>query len=360
MSECPDRTTRAAGKNGAKCLSILLLMGGCLLLFIPAMWILAALKWADKPMLAAVALLTLAAVALLTLTGWWLARRRGWDDQKRHVRLLAQSLLYCLVITLLEAFLIACCICGCCVCGFSVRDMFWYRLAQCVRLLQFLLSAVSVYLLYLSFALTLSGAALLTKPRPVSGGSDQEARSAGKDGSWVISCLLLTACALLAYVLPFFVLPLNISMSWEGAFQLIVIAMLLTLAGWWLARQGGYDRQKKQARFLQLTLMCGLVIPLSQSFWPEIRLAGGGLGRVVDALLHLDMYALRLGIQVLQLGIAVLVCVLLWRSIVSALPRRPFSGCRDCGKGRRIAYLSFQLLVVVLLLGSIIYFVRFS
>lgn len=376
MSECPDRTTRPAGKNGAKYLSILLLAGGFLLLFIPAMWILATLKWADKLLLVAVALLTLAAVALLALAGWWLARRRGWDDQQRHARLLAQSLLYCLAITLLEAFLIACCICGYCVCGFSVRNIFWYRLAQCVRLLQLLLSAVSVYLLYRSFALlpgrlrtvcgrigkvalTLSGIALLTKKRPVPDGPDQAPRSAGKDGSWVISCLFLTACALLLYILPFYVLPLNISMSWEGAFQLLVIAMLLTLAGWWLARQCGYARQEKQARFLQLTLLCGLAIPLSQSFWPEIRLAGGGLGRVVDALLHLDMYALRLGIQALQLGTAVLVCVLLWRSIGDVLLRRPLSGCRNCGKGRRIVYLSFQLLVVVLLLSGIICFVRF-
>ena len=381
MSDSPEQAVRPTaaqptGKYGAGILSILLLAGGFLLLFIPAMWMLAALKWADKPLLVAVALLTLAAVALLTLTGWCLARRRGWDDQKRHACLLGQSLLYCLAITLLEAFLIACCICGYCVCGFSARDVFWYNLSQCIRLLQFLLSAVSVYLLYRSFALlpgrlrtirgrsekvalTPSGGALPAKKRPVPDGPDQATWPAGKGGSWVISCLLLTAYALLLYVLPFYVLPLSISMSWEGAFQLLVIAMLLTLAGWWLARQRGYARQEEQARFHQLTLLCGLAIPLSQSFWPEIRLAGGGLGRVVDALLHLDMYALRLGIQALQLGIAVLVCVRLWRSIGDVLPRRPLSGCRDCGKVRLIAYLSFQLLVVGVLLGSIIYFFRF-
>lgn len=158
MSDSPEQAIRPTaaqptGKYGAGILSILLLAGGFLLLFIPAMWMLAALKWADKPLLVAVALLTLAAVALLTLTGWCLARRRGWDDQKRHACLLGQSLLYCLAITLLEAFLIACCICGYCVCGFSARDLFWYNLSQCIRLLQFLLSAVSVYLLYRSFAL---------------------------------------------------------------------------------------------------------------------------------------------------------------------------------------------------------------
>ena len=78
MSDSPEQAIRPTaaqptGKYGAGILSILLLAGGFLLLFIPAMWMLAALKWADKPLLVAVALLTLAAVALLTLTGWCLA-----------------------------------------------------------------------------------------------------------------------------------------------------------------------------------------------------------------------------------------------------------------------------------------------
>lgn len=181
------------------------------------------------------------------------------------------------------------------------------------------------------------------------------AQPTGKYGAGILSILLLAGGFLLLFIPAMWMLA---ALKWADKPLLVAVA-LLTLAGWWLARQRGYARQEEQARFHQLTLLCGLAIPLSQSFWPEIRLAGGGLGRVVDALLHLDMYALRLGIQALQLGIAVLVCVRLWRSIGDVLPRRPLSGCRDCGKVRLIAYLSFQLLVVGVLLGSIIYFFRF-
>lgn len=336
MSECPERalppaSARPAGKYGAVLLSVLLLVGGFLLLSIPAMWILSALKWTHPPLVPQ-ALLTLAVVTPLALSGWLLARWRGWDDQERHARLLGLSLLRCFAITLLEMFLVAC----------PVYDIGTqegrYWLAQCVRLLQFLLSVGSLHLLYRSFALLpgrrrmvsagIEEAVLPKGCRPVStvsagsAVSGQAARSAGKGRSRIMDCLLLTICALLLSILP-----LWMHMPWWLASLPLVPALPLTLTALWLARRWGCARQEAQALFLRRTVLYCFVIPLLESFLPEIELRiGGGIGRVFERLEHLDLYACRWGIRMVQCVVVCLVGVRLLWSVSSLLTRRPISG----------------------------------
>ena len=112
-------------------------------------------------------------------------------------------------------------------------------------------------------------------------------------------------------------------MSWESAFLPLAPAALLTLVSWCLARRRGCAREEAQALFFQRTLLYGLAIFLLPACQPEIELTGGGMGRVFDALDHLDLYALRLGIWVLQLVLATNAYTRLLWSVIAALTRRP-------------------------------------
>lgn len=177
---------------------------------------------------------------------------------------------------------------------------------------------------------------------------EQASCPVGEDESKAIRCLLLTACALLLFI-P----PLWISLRWEHAFRLLVSAAPLPLTGWWLARRRGCARQEAQARFLLWTVLYCFAIPLLRSFLPEVELTGGGLGRVFDALLHLDVYGLRLILQLLQLGFALLACVRLLWSIITLLTRRPLTGYLKFRSSCFKVCIALHLLFFVLLGGVV-------
>ncbi|WP_297229219.1 hypothetical protein [uncultured Desulfovibrio sp.] len=267
MSDYPERAFRSAGDDGAKYLSIPLLTGGLLLLSIPALWLLSALEWAYPP---------LAAVAVLTLTGWWLARRRGWDDQERQARLLGLALLCCLVTTLLDGFLAERRLSG-----FGTDDVARW-LVRCGWLLQLLLSAVSLHLLFQSFPLlpgrlrtvcrriergilALSGI-ILPGPPPMSDGSEQAARPAGDGGARRLFVLLLSG-ELLLLSLPFVCQP----STQKWTFMVFVPVAMLTLTGWRLAQRQGWHTEKRLARLLGLSLLCSLAITLLDVYLTERR-----------------------------------------------------------------------------------------
>lgn len=374
MSESPEQTTRPAGDDGPKYLSNLLLAGSLPLLFTPALWIFSIWKWVYLPF---------AAVALLALSGWWLARRRGWDAQKRQARLLGLSLLCCLAGTLLESFREGIHFFGFgvddvpaslfgyvwllqllfgTVSMYLLHRSFGLLPGRCerttdivpsgsrpmsgapaqatppVRKSRFwsvsclLLTACVLFVcippqrtglpgerLFLTvFTLVGCVAIVLLGSRPAPAGPDRTSCPAGKNDSRFISCLLLTACGLL------FCIPLLcVNMSWESAFLPLAPAALLTLVSWCLARRRGCAREEAQALFFQRTLLYGLAIFLLPACQPEIELTGGGMGRVFDALDHLDLYALRLGIWVLQLVLATNAYTRLLWSVIAALTRRP-------------------------------------
>lgn len=184
---------------------------------------------------------------------------------------------------------------------------------------------------------------------------EQAAPPAEKKSSRLISCLLLTACLFPACFLPLYLLPLWIRFPWVLALLLLALAALLTLACGRAARRRGYARQEAQALFLRRTLLYGLAVSLLQCLQPEIELTGVGPGRLFDALLHLDMYTLRLIIRILQLVFALLACVRLLWSIVTVPTRLPLAGYPKFRNVCLVVYVVLPLLAFVLLGGVITY-----
>lgn len=231
MSERPEHTNRPVGDDGAQYLSALLLAGSLLLLSTPALWIFTT-EWIW---------LAPAVVASLTLVSWWLARQRGWNDQKKHARLLGLALL-CFLVAWPELLPTG-------ICPFDVSsDDLPQWLSRYDWLLQLLFWTVCVVLVRLSIPL-LHGRRLRAaftalgfrfapdepaRTTPSASASDAPARtspsapddpdrtppSAGKKGFRFIA-FLLAACVLLV-CLP----PQWIGRSGESAFL-----MLFTLVG---------------------------------------------------------------------------------------------------------------------------------
>ena len=477
MSESPEQASCPVGDDGATYLSILLLAGSLLLLSTPALWMFTT-EWVW---------LSPAVVALLVPPCWWLARRRGWNDQKKHASLLGLALLCCLAAQLPEFFPT-----GIRLFGFGTDDLPQW-LSRYDWLLQLLFWTVCVYLvsrslpllhgrrlravvMAMGFRLTsdgptqtappappawkkgiwiiaclqlaacvlfvcippqwigqMGGMVFLTavtlvgsvsviflgcrptsgepaqSPRPISGepartpppagkkgfrfmacllascvllvcippqwigrtgesefltlftlvgsvsvvflgtrlmsgGTARTTRPAGEDDSRFISCLLLTACTLL-FCIP--VLCMNI--PWRSAFLPLAAAAPLTLVSWCLARRWGCARQEAQALFFQRTLLYALVICLWPVFQPEIELNGGGMGRVFDALDHLPLHALRLGIWGLQVALASHVYARLLWIAVTVLTRQPLEFRANCLTG-----CAGSMLLATAVLGGIV------